>query len=138
MNIHDFIDRQLGSWPEAAERHRALAHVESRSIDMFGQKVTVQFNPSRAISTAAKVDAASIAARPCFLCAANRPRQQSGLAWKGYTILVNPYPIFRGHLVIAADSHTPQSLKGRTADMRELSRLLPGYTVLFNGARAGA
>ncbi len=138
MNIHDFIDRQLGSWPEAAERHRALAHVESRSIDVFGQKVTVQFNPSRAISTAAKVDAASIAARPCFLCAANRPRQQSGLAWKGYTILVNPYPIFRGHLVIAADSHTPQSLKGRTADMRELSRLLPGYTVLFNGARAGA
>ena len=138
MNIQDFIDRQLGSWPEAAERHRALAHVESRSIDVFGQKVTVQFNPSRAISTAAKVDAASIAARPCFLCAANRPRQQSGLAWKGYTILVNPYPIFRGHLVIAADSHTPQSLKGRTADMRELSRLLPGYTVLFNGARAGA
>ena len=43
------------------------------------------------------------------LCAANRPRQQSGLAWKGYTILVNPYPIFRGHLVIAADSHTPRS-----------------------------
>jgi len=138
MNIHDFIDRQLWSWPEAAERHTAPAHVESRSIDVFGQKVTVQFNPSRAISTAAKVDAASIAARPCFLCAANRPRQQSGLAWKGYTILVNPYPIFRGHLVIAADSHTPQSLKGRTADMRELSRLLPGYTVLFNGARAGA
>ena len=38
MNIQDFIDRQLGSWPEAAERHRALAHVESRSIDVFGQK----------------------------------------------------------------------------------------------------
>ena len=84
MNIHDFIDRQLGSWPEAAERHRALAHVESRSIDVFGQKVTVQFNPSRAISTAAKVDAASIAARPCF-CA--RPTVRGNRAdWHGRDI----------------------------------------------------
>lgn len=75
--------------------------------------VTLLFNPERVRSTAAKVDAASVAARPCFLCARNRPAEQlvqPGLHDLGYDILVNPYPILSPHYTIVARAHEPQLL----------------------------
>lgn len=134
IELKEFINRQLRLWPEAASRFKALEAVEIK--DVGGYKV--QFNPSRAVSTAAKVDAASVAARRCFLCAANRPEQQISLPWEDLEILVNPFPIFPEHLTIAAKEHTPQSLRGRVEQMRRLSKELPGYTVFFNGAKCGA
>lgn len=134
IDIDGFFERQLRLWPEVAARFAALNNVEIKRVGDY----TVQFNPARAVSTAAKVDAASIAARPCFLCAANRPAQQLALEWEDMEILVNPFPIFPGHLTIAAKNHSPQSLLGRAAQMRRLSRELPGYTIFFNGAKSGA
>lgn len=134
MKIAEFFEEQLRRWPEVAQRFEALNRVETKRAGGY----RVQFNPERVRSTAAKVDAEAIAARPCFLCRANRPAQQMALEWEDLEILVNPFPIFPGHLTIAARCHTPQTLLGRTEQMRRLSRELPGYTVFFNGAKSGA
>lgn len=140
MQIEQFLRRQFEQWPEVADRFRALEAVETREVCLPHSSLTykVQFNPARAVSTRAKVDAASIAARPCFLCAANRPAAQITLEWEDLEILVNPFPIFPGHLTIAARNHTPQSLAGRVEQMKRLSMALEGYTVFFNGAKCGA
>lgn len=134
IDIKSFIDAQLAVWPEAAARFNALEDVVVKDVGNY----RVQFNPARAVSTAAKVDSASIAARKCFLCASNRPKEQISLPWEDMEILVNPFPIFPGHLTIAALNHTPQSLLGRVHQMRRLSKDLPGYTVFYNGAKCGA
>ncbi|MDE7334998.1 MAG: DUF4922 domain-containing protein, partial [Muribaculaceae bacterium] len=134
IDIDGFFERQLREWPEVAERYEALNLVETKRVGGYN----VQFNPARAVSTAAKVDAASIAARPCFLCAENRPALQRALEWEDMEILVNPFPIFPGHLTIAAKNHTSQSMLGRADQMRRLSREMPGYTIFFNGAKSGA
>lgn len=134
IEIEEFLERQMAVWPEVAARFEALRLVETKRVGDY----CVQFNPARVVSTAAKVDAASIAARRCFLCGANRPPQQLALEWEDMEILVNPFPIFPGHLTIAAKAHAPQTMLGRTDQMRRLSRELPGYTIFFNGARAGA
>mgnify|MGYP000334026014 CR=1 FL=1 len=68
-----FIRHQLDTWPLARKNHKALAHVQTRTLSLGANDITVQFNPARAVSTCAKVDKASIAARPCFLCLSHKP-----------------------------------------------------------------
>ena len=114
-NISDFISGQLSRWPLCGANYRALKNVSVKTLTVNGLQVRVQFNPARAISSAAKLDKDSIAARPCFLCRDNRPAEQSRIRFEGrkgkkYDILVNPYPIFPEHLVIALASHSPQSI----------------------------
>lgn len=133
-----FITAQRAEWPLAARNFDALEGVEVRSIAMPGMDIKVQFNPARIVSSGAKVDARSLAERPCFLCEKNRPAEQRGIDWRGYTVLVNPFPIFPRHLTIPAVVHTPQRIQGRVADMLALSAELPGYTVFYNGPRCGA
>lgn len=135
IDIESFFKEQLTEWPEAAARFEALEYVETKIAGGY----CVQFNPARSVSTTAKVDAASVAARPCFLCGTNRPPQQRAIEWEDLEILVNPFPIFPGHLTIAAKEHCPQSMLGRASQMRRLSRELPpGYTIFYNGAKCGA
>lgn len=133
-----FITAQRAEWPLAARNFDALDGVEVRSIAMPGMDIKVQFNPARIVSSGAKVDARSLAERPCFLCDKNRPAEQRGIDWRGYTVLVNPFPIFPRHLTIPAVGHTPQRIQGRVADMLALAAELPGYTVFYNGPRCGA
>lgn len=133
-----FITAQRAEWPLAARNFDALDGVEVRSIAMPGMDIKVQFNPARIVSSGAKVDARSLAERPCFLCEKNRPAEQRGIEWRGYTVLVNPFPIFPRHLTIPAVGHTPQRIQGRVADMLALAAELPGYTVFYNGPRCGA
>lgn len=138
MNVDEFLKEQRAEWPLAERNFAALEGVELRTVAMPGMDVKVQFNPARIVSSGAKVDAKSLAARPCFLCEANRPGEQRGLDWRGYTVLVNPFPIFPRHFTIPAKEHTPQRIAGRTADMLALAAELPGYTVFYNGPRCGA
>ena len=133
-----FITAQRAEWPLAARNFAALDGVEVRSIAMPGMDIKVQFNPARIVSRGAKVDARSLAERPCFLCDKNRPAEQRGIDWRGYTVLVNPFPIFPRHLTIPTVGHTPQRIQGRVADMLALAAELPGYTVFYNGPRCGA
>lgn len=137
--IDAFIAAQLAEWPLAASNFKALENVEVKEIDMPGMTMKVQFNPARIVSSGAKVDAASLKARKCFLCEANRPTEQRGMEWGGhYTILINPFPIFPCHLTIPDNSHTDQRIKGRIADMVRLATELEGYTVFYNGPKCGA
>ena len=109
-DIELFIDRQLDVWDDAARRHAALGSVRKKRVAVNGAEWNVVYNPARSVSTGAKIDDASIKARRCFLCDVNRPCEQSSLAWRDYDILVNPYPVFPGHLTIARKVHEAQSL----------------------------
>jgi SpoIID/LytB domain protein len=138
--ILQWISDSLSQWSDAAERHRQVAecapHVLAR-YDRFEWKALLL--PARKVSTLAKLDAGSVAARPCFLCRANRPKEQVAIAWRNYEILVNPFPIFPNHLTIAAAEHTPQMLDNRRiADMAALADELESFTVIYNGAKSGA
>ena len=98
----------------------------------------VLFNSERSRSTLAAVDKASVEARPCFLCEANRFDWQRPLEWRGYDILVNPFPVLPGHLTIAARRHTRQEVEPHIPDMVELSAELEGFAVFYNGPASGA
>lgn len=141
--IEKFINDQLSRWPLACDNFRALKDVQVRTLHIGGIDVKVQFNPSRIVSSAADVSEAGVKSRKCFLCRDNRPEEQisqrfEGRKYKKYDILVNPYPIFPGHLVIASDRHVEQSIWKRYVDMLDLARALGGYTVFYNGPRCGA
>ena len=141
--IHKFVGDQLSLWPLACDNFRALKGVEVREMEVGGLKVMLQHNPSRIISSAAKTDAASLQARRCFLCRENRPAEQISMSFEGrkgkkYDILVNPYPIFPDHLVIASQKHTDQSIWKRYIDILDLSSRYQGYTFFYNGPRCGA
>ena len=130
-------DYQLGRWPLAQENYAVLGLTERRAFSIGPFSGVVQFNPARAVSTGAKIDRQSIASRPCFLCKGNRPEEQvSEEIIPGWEFLVNPYPIFPLHFTIAATRHLPQD--AIPLDMASMAEKLPGMTVFFNGARAGA
>ena len=135
--IAEIIENQLASWPLARKNYDALSSVERRSVDVGGFDFYLQFNPARIVSTGASVDKSNLAARPCFLCAANRPKEQTALEiFPGWELLVNPYPIFPVHFTIASVSHQPQAFLPK--EIVEIALLLPGMAVFFNGAKAGA
>lgn len=141
--IHKFVGDQLSRWPLACDNFRALKNVLVRELDAGGLKVRLQFNPARMISSAAKLNKEDIARRKCFLCRENRPPEQIMLKFEGrkgkkYHILVNPYPIFPDHLVIASDRHTDQSIWRRYVDMLDLARKYDGFTFFYNGPHSGA
>lgn len=137
-----FLD-QLSVWSLARDNFRALKDVRTRSLNVGGLDVMVQYNPARAISTKAKTDTASLSSRPCFLCGRNRPPQQGHLDFEGtkrkrYHIVVNPYPIFQNHFVIAADTHIPQNIAHRFIDILRLCKRHREYTFIYNGPKSGA
>ena len=141
--IYKFVGDQLSRWPLACDNFRALKNVRIREMNAGGLNVRLQFNPARMVSSAAKLDKEDIAKRKCFLCRANRPSEQVMLKFEGrkgkkYHILVNPYPIFPDHLVIASDKHTDQTIWNRYVDMLDLARKYQGFTFFYNGPRSGA
>jgi hypothetical protein len=100
----------------------------------------VQFNPKRIVSTAAKVDQASIKERPCFLCLENLPPQELGIGFgHDLVVLCNPFPVLARHLVIASRRHTPQLIAGSFGAFLDLtSELGEGWFTIYNGPKCGA
>lgn len=138
-----FFNDQLSCWPLACNNFRALKNVEIKEMTVGGLRVKLQFNPARLISSAARTDEKSLNARKCFLCRANRPDEQIYLKFDGrkgkkYDILVNPYPIFPEHFVIAINHHYGQSIWKRFVDIEDLARKYQGYTFFYNGPKCGA
>ena len=134
--VDAFFEKQLAQWPDAARRYEALSTARQR---VFENGVSLLYNPYRAISTAAKVDATSIAERPCFLCAKNRPTEQvAENALGSLELLVNPYPILPMHFTLPARKHVPQVLKPMFADMLHLAGRWQGLALFYNGAKCGA
>ena len=141
--INTFVRSQLSAWTLASDNFKALDNVLVREVEVNGLAVRLQFNPARMISSAAKLSKEDIAKRRCFLCRENRPDVQAMIPFEGlhgheYDILINPYPIFPDHLVIAESSHKDQSITGRYDDMLKLARTFDGFTFFYNGPRCGA
>ena len=140
--LDTFYDEQLREWPLARNNHEALAQVWSRELtsDKLSTPLRVQCNPARIVSTGASIDRASIAARPCFLCAANRPKEQRALSLnEDFEWLVNPYPILPHHYTIAAKRHRPQRILDAYDALIQATLALPEeYVVFYNGPKCGA
>ena len=141
--IHKFVGDQLSRWPLACDNFRALKNVQVREVEVGGLKVKLQFNPARMVSSAAKLTKEDIAKRKCFLCREHRSSEQIMMKFEGrkgkkYHILINPYPIFPDHLVIAMDRHTDQSIWHRYIDMLDLARKFADFSFFYNGPSCGA
>lgn len=134
------IQQQIATWPMLREATAALDQVSYKTFSVKGSKVFAQFNAARIVSTAAKVDAATISKRPCFLCADNLPPEEKGIAFGDrFVVLCNPFPVLRNHLVISAREHTPQAIEGNFGAMLDLAQDLgESWFVLYNGPRCGA
>lgn len=141
--LNKFIKDQLSVWQLASSNFRALKTAPFREVDVFGLKCRIQYNPRRVISSTADTSPAAIASRKCFLCADNRPKEQFHLGFEGrkgrnYHIQINPYPIFRGHLVIVRDEHIPQEIWHHFPDMLDFAARYKDYLVFYNGPSSGA
>lgn len=139
-SAHRLLLDQRHEWPMLRKDYASLPTVQTRSIAFDGFEITLQYNPARLISSAAKVDAKSIRDRRCFLCESNLPREQRGLHVNGeYLILCNPFPIFPEHFTIPHREHRHQQIAGALEVMLSLAQQLSArYTVFYNGPRCGA
>ena len=136
-----FFRHQLDTWPEVKARfHQLETEAETRTLPLDAKRsLNVQSNPGRIISTRAKVDTKSLAARPCFLCDRNRPPAQDSLCIEGkYKLLVNPYPILPCHFTLPTRRHAPQRLMPYHADLFRMVWAMPGFLFIYNGAHCGA
>lgn len=136
------IEEQKASWPGLREAVAGLAAVEYRKLSVNGSEVVAQFNPMRAVSTTARVDASAINSRPCFLCAENLPPEERGLEYgDDLVVLCNPFPILPRHLVISSRQHISQSIsgEGHVGVLLDLARDLgEEYFTIYNGPACGA
>lgn len=139
---HAFIETQINQWELARNNHEALRHIQTKEIEVDGTMVSIQFNPARMVSTAARTDKQSIKKRPCFLCAKNQPKEQERISLHlHYNLCVNPFPIIPGHITLPARKHIPQRLNEDF--MEEVIEMLhtsipDDYAVFYNGAHCGA
>lgn len=142
-SVDELFDAQMSLWKLARDNYEGLKSVKVRELSVEGCPVKLQFNPSRVLSTMAKVDSKTILSRKCFFCKENRPPEQLAIRYTGsttdYLVQVNPYPIFSKHLVIQSVEHTRQEIdSARVEDMLSLAKLLQNYVVFYNGPNAGA
>lgn len=140
LAAHELLLSQRREWPMLEKGYASLETVKTRPVPVEGVEILLQFNPGRMASAAAKVDPKSIRERRCFLCEANLPAEQRGLAFgEDYLILCNPFPIFPEHFTIPHRQHRPQEIAGSFGTMLELAReLADRYVVFYNGPKCGA
>ena len=137
-----FFNRQMDKWELARCNYRNLQDVRTRSVTVptgGREKLTLQHNPARIVSTGASISKESISGRPCFLCRENRPEAQSSKRFGDrFEILVNPYPILPVHFTIPALSHQPQRILENYAEMHRFLAMYPDMMVFYNGPQCGA
>ncbi len=134
-----FFNRQLALWEDAHQHYRELKQVETRELQVGDVVMSVQYNPARMVSTGAKIDAQTLAKRPCFLCEANRPEQQLTKELdKNFQLLVNPFPILPVHFTIPMKKHVPQTIRENYGEMHRILAKYPNLMVFYNGPRCGA
>ncbi len=134
-----FFNDELSHWTEVCQRYEALKGVNIRNMKIGDVRVGVQWNPARIQSTGAKLDAATLKKRPCFLCGHNRPSQQSFIPLDGgYEFLVNPFPILPRHFTIPHSQHRPQLIQDTYVDMMQIVAKMNNMLVFYNGPKSGA
>ncbi len=137
---HSLLIHQKENWELVGKNFNNLEQVKIKYFNIEGYELKVQFNPSRIVSSSAKIDKKSLKKRACFLCAENLPAEQKGIKYKNdYIILVNPFPIFTEHLTIPKLEHVPQSIENSFEDLLMLSfDLKDNFFVFYNGPKCGA
>lgn len=138
-SLHRFFNRQLEMWDDVRLRYRELQSVETRELQGDTFTFVAQYNPARIVSTGASIDRSAIAARPCFLCGANRPAAQLKKVLDGhFELLVNPFPILPMHFTVPARSHRPQLISYCYGEIYRLLDDYPDLMVFYNGPKCGA
>ncbi len=140
MTIKDFFDEQRSRWPLANKNFEDLANVKVTPLTL-STDVTIhkQCNPARIVSTVAKIDKASLAARPCFLCEKTRAKEQTSLDFDDhFELLINPFPILPLHLTMPSKRHELQQIKPYFPVMLDFVEKNPDYCIFYNGPRSGA
>ena len=133
--LTDFFHNQLNQWKDVAKRFEELVGVQTREVG----SALAQFNPARLVSTGAKIDKATLAKRPCFLCEKNRPKEQIVLPFgNDFDILVNPFPILPVHFTIPSRHHQQQAIAENYVQIHRLLRAYPQLMVFYNGPKCGA
>lgn len=135
MGLTDFFKEQLHQWKEVQIRFEELRNVRTHEVG----SMLAQYNPARMVSTGAKIDKATLAQRPCFLCDKNRPLEQIVLPFnEEFDILVNPFPILPTHFTIPARKHQPQAIAANYPLLHQLLTVYPHLMVFYNGPKCGA
>ena len=133
--LTDFFHNQLNQWQDVAKRFEELKDVQTREVG----SALAQFNPARLVSTGAKIDKATLAKRPCFLCEKNRPGEQITLPFGDeFDILINPFPILPVHFTIPSRHHQLQAITENYVQIHRLLRAYPQLMVFYNGPKCGA
>jgi SpoIID/LytB domain protein len=154
--LNRFFNRQLEKWEDARNRYRDLHNVKTRVLtpdfhnyDDASQTsegatsslmcMKVQFNPARMVSTGASIEKKDIAQRPCFLCEANRPKEQMKKTIDDkFVMLLNPFPILPEHFTIPSRCHQPQSIYDNYGEIHRILSLYGELMVFYNGPKCGA
>jgi hypothetical protein len=137
--VDRLIETQAVSWPLLARGLEGLRMSQTRVEHVAHRELFVRHIPHRIASTTAAVDAASVARRACFLCAANLPPEEKGIPFDGdFTIYCNPFPILERHLTIVHNEHRPQRISGSIGAMLRVAEALPDLFVIYNGPECGA
>jgi len=139
-NLRTLLDQQKDTWALLRSNYASLDAVSSKELECGSSTILVQHNPARITSTAARVDAASVQKRPCFLCVENLPQEQRAVKYnEEFLILCNPFPIFPEHFTVTHIRHVPQSIEPALSTLLSLSKDLEDeFVVLYNGPRCGA
>ncbi len=153
LNEKDFTDliyatflHQKHNWGMLSDGWNGFLSSEYKIFHFDWFNIKVQFNPTRFVSSSAKVDDESIKRRKCFLCLENLPEEQKGILFESKSqpnerliFLCNPAPIFNEHFTISSVKHTPQQILINISMMLELAELCNNeYTVFYNGPKCGA
>lgn len=134
-DLKRFFNRQLAQWDDARKRYQDLRDVKTKQLGIL----RVQYNPARMVSTGAKIDAHTLAQRPCFLCASNRPKEQlTERLDDDFCLLVNPFPILPVHFTIPALRHEPQAILSHYGEVHKLLSRYKALMVFYNGPKCGA
>ena len=134
-----FFNRQVETWDDARHRYQQLQGVKTRELVCDAITINVQWNPARIASTGASIDKETIAKRPCFLCEANRPKEQTKkIIDEHFELLVNPFPILPTHFTIPSLRHEPQRILGNYGEIFNLLDEYPEMMVFYNGPKCGA
>jgi len=137
--LQRFFNRQLEKWDDARRRYNDLRNVKTRELAVGASSVQVQWNPARIVSTGASIDKKVIDERPCFLCEANRPKEQTKKSVDSrFDLLVNPYPILPVHFTIPCVRHEPQRIRENYGEIHKLLEEYPEMMVFYNGPKCGA
>jgi hypothetical protein len=137
--IDELFAEQRLNWPMLRDGEAALSQLQKKTLTSGNESIIVQMNPARRASTQAKTDAASVAARKCFLCPENMPPEERGMAFEDLVLMPNPFPVLPLHCTIAAREHRPQQIAGRIEQFLRLAEAIgPDLAAFYNGPRCGA